>query len=295
MKWHKVADFPGGVDLRELHAYFNQKGVAHRFAEKGGRQELWIANDQWVADVRDFVEAWQQGRVRLETLPNPHVTAPNGEAGKPGLAAHLRRFPLTLILIVLGIVGYGLASLAEHTGWWWQLTFQAYQPSFAGYVAEPVLDGLRRGEVWRLITPTFLHFNVLHIVFNGLWIWEFGRRLEFYFSTLDYLLIFVVTALGANVIQFMMAGDAPFGGLSGVVYGFMGVLFVASRIAPNAVLAVPPGIFGFILVWLALGVLGVIDLFIPGPAMVGNGAHLGGLLSGLLLGYALLNKASRSR
>ena len=295
MKWHKVTDFPGQVDLSELHAYFDQRGVVHRFIETGSRQELWIANEQLLADVSRFIEAWQQGNIRLETVPNQPNPRQRTGNGKRIFLSFVQTYPFTLLIIALGVVGYILASPVQYTGWWWQLTFQGYQLSFAGPVAEPVLEGLRRGEVWRLITPTFLHFNILHIVFNGLWIWEFGRRLESYFSTLNYLLIFFITALGANVIQFIMAGDAPFGGLSGVVYGYMGVLFVASRIAPSNVLTVPPGIFGFMLVWLALGVFGVIDLFIPGPAAVGNGAHLGGLLSGLLLGYLLLIKANRSR
>ena len=95
-------------------------------------------------------------------------------------------------------------------------------------------------------------------------------------------------AIGANIVQYLAASDALFGGLSGVVYGYLGVLLVARRIAPSPLLAVPPGIFIFMLIWLALGVFGVIDLFLPGSSAVGNGAHLGGLLFGLIFGYIFL-------
>lgn len=291
MNWYKVAEFPAHENLQEVYEYFNQKGVVHRFTENRGVQELWLADERSVTDAKAFVAAWQRGDIQLEATPanKPH----RRRGGGTGMSRVLRAYPLTLTIIILGIAGYAVATLVPQRGWLWALTFQNFYMSTAGLMYEPAMQAWQRGEIWRLITPTFLHFGLLHIVFNGLWIWEFGRRLEAYFSRVAYLTLFFVTAIGANIVQYVTVSNAPFGGLSGVVYGYMGVLFVASRIAPSPVLAVPPGIFGFMLIWLALGVLGVIDLFIPGPGGVGNGAHLGGLLFGLVLGYILLNKTSR--
>jgi GlpG protein len=46
--------------------------------------------------------------------------------------------------------------------------------SAGGYVA---FGGLN-DEWWRLLTPTLIHFGWLHVVFNCLWLWEFGQRIE---------------------------------------------------------------------------------------------------------------------
>ncbi len=292
MNWFRVADFSGDVDLSELHRYFDRQGLVHRITESGGRQELWIANASLVDNAKTFVEAWQQGKLQLpddlEDRPDESWTpAPKAEPAA-GLAAVVQTYPLTLIIIGLGVVGYLILSVFAQTAWVSALTFQQFRPTIAGLMFEPVTQALQRGELWRLLTPAFLHFNLLHIVFNGLWIWEFGRRLESYFSWRIYLTLFITVAIGANIVQYLAASDALFGGLSGVVYGYLGVLFVARRIAPSPLLAVPSGIFIFMLAWLALGVFGVIDLFLPGSSAVGNGAHLGGLLFGLIFGYIFL-------
>jgi GlpG protein len=293
MNWYKVAEFPAQTDLSEIHAHFNQRRLLHRFTENRGVQELWLADERSLNDAKAFIEAWQQGKIQLQTEPREPTPATRAANPNSGLRNAIRKYPITLVIILLGVLGYVIATPLRESGLMWNLTFQDFYPTAAGLMYEPGLQALWQGEYWRLLTPTFLHFNLLHIVFNGLWIWEFGRRLERYFSIRAYLLIFFVTALGANLVQYFTAFDAPFGGLSGVVYGYLGVLFVASRIAPSPILAVPPGVFGFMLVWLALGVFGVVDLFIPGPSAVGNGAHLGGLLFGLILGYLLLNKKTK--
>lgn len=288
MSWFKVASFPQDIDLSDIHRYFNQKGLVHRFTEHKGQQELWVPDRQSLEAATVWLEAWQKGEIQLHVSPREPR-----ENQSPGRGALIRQSPITLFIIILGILGYLIAGVSRSTEWLSLFTFQSFRDTGLDLAFVPIEQSLRNGEIWRLLTPTFLHFSLLHIVFNGLWIWEFGRRLERYFPTGIYLTIFFGTAISANVVQYFSASNMPFGGLSGVVYGYLGVLFVAHRVAPHPILAVPSGIFGFMLVWLALGVFGVIDMFIPGPAAVGNGAHLGGLLFGLLLGYGFVHRKSQ--
>lgn len=140
---------------------------------------------------------------------------------------------------------------------------------------------MARGEFWRLLTPAFLHFGTFHILFNGLWLWELGRRLELVMGPGRYLMFVVVTAVAANIAQFV-GGPSVFGGMSGVVYALIGYIWMRQRLNPHPVLAVPPGIIGFMLVWLVICLTGIVDRFIAGS--VANGAHVGGLLAGMAWG-----------
>ena len=76
--------------------------------------------------------------------------------------------------------------------------------------------------------------------------------------------------------------DQIFGGLSGLVYGLLGYVWVRNMIAPHPLLRVPPGIIGLMLAWLVICALGIVDLFLDGG--VANSAHVVGLLMGMLFG-----------
>lgn len=134
---------------------------------------------------------------------------------------------------------------------------------------------------WRLVTPAFLHFGIIHLVFNALWTWETGKRLETYLGSLKFLMLIVTIAVAANVIQYGWTGSIWFGGLSGLVYGLFGFIWICNKYQPNALLSLPEGIYVFMIVWLIAGAVGLLDFVLP--VVVANAAHVGGLLTGLAL------------
>ena len=86
----------------------------------------------------------------------------------------------------------------------------------------------------------------------------------------------------ANVTQLMMNGPGFFGGMSGVVFGLLGHSLLWSRLVPERTTRVASGVYIFMLIYLALGFTGAIDLL--GLGRLANGAHLGGLAGGLVTG-----------
>ena len=86
------------------------------------------------------------------------------------------------------------------------------------------------GQVWRLLTYAFLHYrgNVLHILFNMLFLWWFGHEMEEMYGSREFLLFYLVSALlgGAAYVLWALAGDVPNPclGASGAVTAVM-VLF----------------------------------------------------------------------
>lgn len=150
-----------------------------------------------------------------------------------------------------------------------------------GY-AEGISMVALQGEWWRLVTPAFLHFSIMHIVFNLLWWWELGGLVEKEQSSWRLLALTAVIILVSNAAQFLSYGSG-FGGLSAVVYGLLGYLWLYPFADPNATFRLRPGIVIFMLGWLALGYTGIFDA-IFGP--ISNNGHLAGLLVGC--GLALL-------
>lgn len=139
------------------------------------------------------------------------------------------------------------------------------------------------GKWWQLLTPAFLHLNVMHIAFNLLWWWEFGGLIERSQSGGRLFALMLVIALVSNAAQFLSYGNG-FAGLSGVVYGLLGYLWLYPFADPNAPFRLRNGIVFFMLGWLALGYTGVFDV-IFGP--ISNNGHLAGVVTGAALGLLL--------
>jgi len=139
------------------------------------------------------------------------------------------------------------------------------------------LDEIRAGQVWRLITPTFIHFDIYHLVFNLLWIWVCGGGIEKRQRWLTYILIYAVSASISNLAQYFATGPA-FGGMSGVVYAFLGYIWMQMRFNPiNYVGVMPKSVVPLMLAWFIACWLGLIP-------NVANVAHTAGLIIGVIWG-----------
>lgn len=135
-------------------------------------------------------------------------------------------------------------------------------------------------QPWRFLTPVLLHFSLIHILFNLMWWWDLGGLVERTQSGLQLLGVALCTAFVSNLMQFQFSGP-NFGGLSGVVYGLLGYVWVYPWINPSVGFRLRHEIVIFMMVWLLVGFSGILDSLI-GP--MANAAHGFGLLSGLLLG-----------
>ncbi len=145
-------------------------------------------------------------------------------------------------------------------------------------------DGLlevAQGQVWRLITPIFIHFGMLHLAGNGLMWWSLAGRIENRKGMLPLALLVLWTGIGANLAQHGWnawsdpSGVSLVGGLSGVVYGLFGFAWLKGRYDPLDELEVPPTTFNYMIGWLILCMTGAV-----GP--VANAAHVGGLVLGCI-------------
>ncbi|MDE3269809.1 MAG: rhomboid family intramembrane serine protease [Pseudomonadota bacterium] len=142
--------------------------------------------------------------------------------------------------------------------------------------AQPLFKEIRAGEVWRLLTPIFLHFNLLHIIFSMLWLHVLGSQLEQREGGKYLLLLVVAIGIISNTCQYLMAASI-FGGFSGVVYGLLGYVWIMGKFKPRSGYILDNFTLGFMLVWLFMGIIGMVG-------NIASAAHVFGFISGVVWG-----------
>ncbi len=259
-------------DLLPLSALLHQRGVAHRIFEENGRQVVVVQHAAQAQQVAALYRDWRAGKLRIELAGKAQVAQPQG-------TLQWRSAPVTVALILLSIGGFLLIYLHAPMDWLAYLTFTPFQLNNG----EPVFGSID-GQYWRFITPVFLHFGWLHIVFNSLWLWELGAKVERVMGSLNMALLFLVIALVSNVSQFAFGGSGIFGGMSGVVYGLLGFSWVAPLLQPRWRIQPASTLMLFMVGWLVVCMVGLVQVL--GFGAIANAAHLGGLLCGGMLGAA---------
>lgn len=330
---------------RALGEVLEGERVEHRVDVVDGGADVWVLRDDRMDLAREILEEWREDpeaerfiqaaataamrrKARAAELARKDATQARLDRAqrplRPGLVT-IGVLVLSTLLTLLGIGSFAdvpgaLTSLPNREAVDW-LYFDAL-PIFEGpsgaYI--PFLYSIRNGEVWRLITPAFVHSGGLfHLAFNAYWFYHLGRQIETRKGTL-YLafLVFMTTVLSffaqyavgwsLTDVDAYLGGTPPDyglfhriylggpigGGLSGVVYGLFGYILAKSYTDKFSGLGVPSSTVALLLIWLVICFAGAPQVHEPsgttltvgvaGP--IANLAHLGGLLAGGLWGLA---------
>lgn len=154
-------------------------------------------------------------------------------------------------------------------------------------------ENIAMGEVWRLLTGMFLHdpSNLLHLGFNMISLFIIGRQVEIFYGKIRYLIIYLFSGLiGGLVYYFMVPGGVTIGA-SGAIFGILGAMGVFLIVNRRALGIYGGGVIRNWFVWLALNL--AIGL-VPGSS-INIIAHIGGLLSGMVIAYLLIPRSRRGR
>ena len=231
----------------------------------------------WLADERRLAQAQQEVKRFLAEPNHPRYMEASWQSGRAdaridyskGMTDPVTDFlhqagPLTLVVIIACLAIYALDAIGL--------------PIFDELAFHPTLAQFTDWQAWRYVTPAFIHFSVLHLVFNLLWWWYLGGQIEQRLGSGKLFILLIVGAALPNIAEFFVSGPR-FGGLSGVVYALLGYSWLRTRLQPDCGLAMPPALMGFMLVWLVLGFLDMLG------TPTANMAHLVGLLVGLAQGW----------
>lgn len=141
---------------------------------------------------------------------------------------------------------------------------------------------LQKGQIWRLVTPILMHGSLIHIFFNLWCLKDLGSILEWRLGWRSLLGLILATAVVSNLAQYYTSGPS-FLGISGVVFGLLGFLWIKGKFDPNFGLELPRPIVFLMLLWLVLGYTGSLDRFVG--ATIANNAHLAGLIAGMACAF----------
>ncbi|MEO8289831.1 MAG: rhomboid family intramembrane serine protease [Gaiellaceae bacterium] len=131
------------------------------------------------------------------------------------------------------------------------------------------------GDWWRLVTSAFLHGSLLHILFNMLMLWWFGRPLEALLGRARFLAIFFISILAGSAGALLVTPDVPTIGASGAVFGILGAGLVLER---NRI-----DVFGGSALFIVI--LNLALSFTLNNVSIGG--HVGGLVGGALCIFVL--------
>ncbi len=136
------------------------------------------------------------------------------------------------------------------------------------------------GEWWRLLTNVFVHGSLLHIAFNMWCLWNLGQLCESLYGRWTYAAVYLICGLGASLASAAWHPFVPSVGASGAIFGLAGALITALKLGE---FSVPRSALSGTL--RSLGAFVVYNLIfgfvLPG---VDNTAHIGGLITGLIVG-----------
>jgi GlpG protein len=192
--------------------------------------------------------------------------------------------PLTFLLIVISVVVAIISRFGEAQQSIMRLFMTGYsiQGNFISW--STTLPEVRHGEIWRLITPIFIHFGPLHLIFNMLWLRDLGSMIEGRQSSWLLAIMVLAIAVVSNLAQFYYGGPhfhqggPDFGGMSGVVYGLLGYIWIRGKFDPGSGLYLHSYTVAMMIIWF-------VACFTPLIPHVANGTHAAGLAMGMAWGY----------
>jgi GlpG protein len=283
----KIGSILSESDAARFSAYLVSLGIASQADEaRDGTWEIWVQEDsqlaqgaaefqRFLADPTNprYVEGARAGAVKEqeELLAEKRSRSRIIDARSQwGIFKNPAIGQLTLILIGACVGVFVLENLDARPAVLRTLMFTNYESLEAGDPLRPI----RHGEIWRLFTPVLLHSGVWHILFNMLWLRQLGSAIEYIEGTVNYGFQVLTYGVLGNILQYIVVGP-QFLGMSGVVYGLFGYIWICARHDPGRAYVLDRQTVTLMIVWFALCFTGWI-----GP--IANYAHSGGLLAGII-------------
>lgn len=199
--------------------FLEVEGIESEVRESKGRCEVWVLDDDQLERAEallksfdpesDHSKAASARRKERDRQARPMAA---GAARGTGVARDAMGV-VTIFLIGASVIVAVLSQLGDRPDH--PLVSKLF---FLGSFEEP----------WRAITPMFLHFGLLHVLFNMLWLVRLASHIEARHGSLALVLLAIAAQVPGSIAQYQISGPL-FGGMSGVVFGLFGFVWMQAR------------------------------------------------------------------
>ena len=295
-----IGDIQGEAAARTFGDFLYAQGIANE-VEAGSADvwSVWVKSDDDLARAGELLRAFQQNPTDARFRDASQVATALKHRESEDEASYRRRTRnvrdtfanlrghrfgiITYALIVICVAVFVITKYGtqfEPVDSLWLSSHRTFAPLWKRVFDLREVNG---GQVWRLITPVFIHMSFLHIVFNMMWLASLGSMIEARQSKALMARLVLFLAIGSNLVQWVATGKPYFGGMSGVVYGLIGYMWMRGKFDPTCGLRLDSHTIITSVIWFVVCFTGWV-----GP--IANGAHAGGLVIGMFWGWL----ASRS-
>lgn len=186
--------------------------------------------------------------------------------------------PVTASILTICIaIHFGLALQNDYTSVEALARF-GYLPASSVY----------EGGYWSLLTSAFVHFNFIHLFFNGIWVLRLGSSCERVMGPLRYSLFYATAAFISSSMQLAISGNTGIGA-SGVLYALFGFIWVTRRHIPSFSRVLTKLMIREFVAWLFI----CIGLSYFNILNIANTAHFSGVVFGMLVGAIVIRYQGR--
>jgi GlpG protein len=311
----QLGTLPNQSDAERLAAWLVTQRIDAHAEAAGDAWAIWVRDEDHLTEAREALAHFQAN-------PNdPRYHAAPGEAERIRREEEReRKKALGNIVEMRGRWSSGLGGAARRCAQVLALIGVSVMVALftnAGNTEGPILDALRivalsdiigpdggldvwasirKGEVWRLVTPIFIHYGIWHLVFNVFWMFDLGGQIENRRGTWYMLLLVLGLAALSNIGQGLEAslfrGEGfNFGGMSGVGYGIFGYVLIKVRFGNKEQYLLSPMTVVIGILWFVLCLARSFPetgSFLDFMPAIANSAHTVGLFAGMAIAYAPL-------
>lgn len=297
----QIGTLAAGEQAERFVDYLLTEGIQAKAEEDGDRWLIWIfeeddfeSSQEALHHFRESPDAARYEDVKQKAMEIRELKFKKIQQTKknfqnvrgnwqPGLAGAAKRIPATVTLIAVCVavaLWTNFGDKAEESSILMWVSRGHWNPADRLSAMHDILSG----QVWRLFTPMLMHLDTIHLLFNMLWLYTLGGQIEQRKGRLKFILMVLALQLGSGLTQAVISNFPYFGGMSGVVYGLFGFIWMKARFDPADGLMISQRTVNLMMIWFII-------CFLPFfPIGVANGAHAGGLVLGVLMGYISANQ-----
>lgn len=280
--------------------YLVANKIRNEIDADGDAWVIWIKDEEQLDDARSRLERFRASPEAAEFRAAISQAARVRAAEAEDLAKYRQRLRTRRSLFPkfggygIGILTYGLivgcvmvavfSELGNNLDWVRKLVLADPERADGTFLPE-----IRAGEYWRLLSPIFLHFGAMHLIFNLMWLYQLGCMIEARRGVGTLAALVIVTGVLPMIAQHLMnllSGPGYVGGMSGVVYGLAGFVWVRGNKDPASGVVLDRQSWTIMLIWLVLCMTGFLG-------RIANTAHVAGLVIGLIWGWVSAYYARR--